>query len=299
MNEIFFNKVYPAMLHTLGVLDRISSRTSEPTPAEVMPTLKQYLSHLDGGAGNREMELAKCALAYWMDEVLINSDWSHAKTWKDNTLERDLFDGRDRAYEFFEKAKVAKSLGRTDALETFYLCVALGFKGLYRQGGDTGSSTSVTPPPSPAPAPKSKASPPRFGAESVSWFGDQDMFAGKSTEDSWGIGGSFGGAAKAEVPLPGDSGIAPKKSASDPPAPGRGTQGTARDLPRTLKEWAQPVFSQIVPGAMRTFVPGNSPESQREARPLTGWRGFQRAIAGLFWMCAVTFGLFLWWLARG
>lgn len=136
MNDAFAAKVYPTILYVLDLVDRIRSRRGgEPTPQEEFPRLKQYIGQLDSrGTDQRDFELAKAALVYWIDEMLVNSDWSYASYWKDNTLERELYDSRDRAWEFFEKAKTARTLSRPDALETYYLCVALGFLGIYRGG---------------------------------------------------------------------------------------------------------------------------------------------------------------------
>jgi type VI secretion system protein ImpK len=66
---------------------------------------------------------------YWIDEVLINSTWKHALGWRQRILEWDLYQERLRADRFYEKAQEAETLAGTDPLETFYLCVALGFRG--------------------------------------------------------------------------------------------------------------------------------------------------------------------------
>jgi type VI secretion system protein ImpK len=76
-----------------------------------------------------DFRLAKHALVYWIDEILINSPWKHAMEWRQHILEWDLFQERLRADRFYEMAHEAEVLANTDPLETFYLCVALGFRG--------------------------------------------------------------------------------------------------------------------------------------------------------------------------
>src|SRR5262249_53528511 len=78
-----------------------------------------------------DFELAKHALVYWVDEILINSPWKHAMEWRQHILEWDIYQERLRADRFYEKAHEAEALANTDPLETYYLCVALGFRGRY------------------------------------------------------------------------------------------------------------------------------------------------------------------------
>ena len=70
-------------------------------------------------------------MVYWIDEVLINSGWDHATEWKQHILEWDIYQERLRADRFYEIAHEAETLAGTDPLETFFLCVALGFRGRY------------------------------------------------------------------------------------------------------------------------------------------------------------------------
>jgi len=78
-----------------------------------------------------DFELARHGLVYCVDEVLINSSWTHALEWRQQILEWEVYHERLRADRFFEKARDAEMLADTDPLETFYLCVALGFRGKY------------------------------------------------------------------------------------------------------------------------------------------------------------------------
>jgi type VI secretion system protein ImpK len=93
-----------------------------------------------------DFDLARCALVYWIDEMLtLHWGWAHADDFRAVCLELHYSDLKglkersprqhDRAveapYRFFEMAELAKSREETDALETFLLCVALGFRGRY------------------------------------------------------------------------------------------------------------------------------------------------------------------------
>jgi type VI secretion system protein ImpK len=84
-----------------------------------------------------DFALAKFALVYWADEVLIHSEWSYADHWKDNILELDYWGTRFAGVDFWRRAKEAEAraqgAGRlprsTDPLEVYFLCVAMGFRG--------------------------------------------------------------------------------------------------------------------------------------------------------------------------
>jgi type VI secretion system protein ImpK len=72
------------------------------------------------------------ALVCWLDEVFVlDSPWE--SQWNERKLEGALYGTNDRAWQFWEQARRAESRPGTDALEVFYLCVMLGFRGELRE----------------------------------------------------------------------------------------------------------------------------------------------------------------------
>jgi type VI secretion system protein ImpK len=271
MNDRLANRVYPTILYVLDLLDRINGRKpgGVPDPNVERPKLKQYVGQLDSGKSTREDELAKAALVYWIDEVLINAPWPHQKFWENHTLEFEYFNTLDAAYLFYEQAKTAKSLSPADALETFYICVALGFLGVYRGRDVVRKQPLRAAAPKPLPAPP----PPRS-------MGDSWPVTSPGLDDSWD-----------KVPLPPKPQEIPQEALSEdsmfaPPA--GGPQHGMMDLPDTLEGWAAPVYAQIAPGRQRPFQPNTAPDSQRDARPLSGWAACQRAMVGFLWTVLLT-----------
>ena len=135
MRTSFQAKVAPPILRVLDVLARIeASRGREPEARdEVRRGAMRCLGAFDeSGADARANRLAKQALIYWIDEVLVTSEWFLAKEWSNNSLERELLGTRNRSARFFEDADEARGLQRTDAFEVFAICSALGFEGVYR-----------------------------------------------------------------------------------------------------------------------------------------------------------------------
>jgi type VI secretion system protein ImpK len=71
------------------------------------------------------------ALTCWLDEIIIQDDIPWKSQWNEKKLEESdsLFRTNDRAWRFWEQAKLASARGLRDAQEVFYLCVLLGFRG--------------------------------------------------------------------------------------------------------------------------------------------------------------------------
>ncbi|MEQ1828038.1 MAG: DotU family type IV/VI secretion system protein [Pirellula sp.] len=125
--------VDPFLLHSLDLLDRISSG-AEPNPHEERVRLRAFLDQGEAivGAG-RDWHLSSYALVAWIDEMLVEASWSHREWWSNNVMERELFNTRECAERFFVNAKEASALTQRDALEVYYVCVILGFRGIYSE----------------------------------------------------------------------------------------------------------------------------------------------------------------------
>lgn len=124
--------VDPVLLHMLDFLDRISEG-HEPNPLEERIRIRALLDQGEAiiGAG-REWDLTKYALVSWIDEMLVETTWSGREWWSNNVLEMEIFRSRLCNEQFYLFAKEASTLTRRDSLEVYYVCVVLGFRGLYR-----------------------------------------------------------------------------------------------------------------------------------------------------------------------
>jgi type VI secretion system protein ImpK len=133
MTDTFASLVSPVFQYVIDLQGRFEAGESPALEAEREQILA-LLAEADQKASTssqlaHDYELARHALVYWIDEVLINSSWKDAHQWRQHILEWDLYQERLRADRFFEKAHEAEALAGTDPLETFYLAVALGFRG--------------------------------------------------------------------------------------------------------------------------------------------------------------------------
>ncbi|MGH8372882.1 MAG: DotU family type IV/VI secretion system protein [Gammaproteobacteria bacterium] len=78
------------------------------------------------------LEAARFAVAAYLDELILVSQWTDKPRWQQLTLQRELFHTTNAGAEFYARLS---ALGEDDdaraAREVFYLCLALGFRGKY------------------------------------------------------------------------------------------------------------------------------------------------------------------------
>jgi len=131
MTPNFAQAVDPIFLYVLALLDRIG-REAKPVPNEERARIRAIIDEAEARLGTGgEWELAKYALVSWIDEMLVDAYWDGREWWSNNVLEIELFNTRQCNEKFFVKAQQASTVSGRDALEVFYVCVILGFRGLY------------------------------------------------------------------------------------------------------------------------------------------------------------------------
>ncbi len=85
-----------------------------------------------GGDSDEQFLGIRYALVCWLDEIfIIDSPWS--REWESQSLEESQYRRRDRAFLFDRQARMAAADPEGSALEGYYLCVMLGFRGDYRE----------------------------------------------------------------------------------------------------------------------------------------------------------------------
>jgi type VI secretion system protein ImpK len=132
MTPRFAQAVDPIFLYVLDLLDRINAgkaATSQDDHLRVCALIDQAEAIV--GAGD-EWELSRYALVSWIDEMLVDTQWEGREWWSNNVLEVKFFNTRLCNERFYTRALQASTLTRRDALEVYYNCVVLGFRGLYR-----------------------------------------------------------------------------------------------------------------------------------------------------------------------
>ena len=136
MRPEFYRHVDPVFSYVIRLQQRLESGTQADSldPDQVYNDTLAVINVAEGKLGQtREWLLAKYALVAWIDELMTTPGWNGADWWTDNCLEVRCFDPPRQAYSgFFEKAKEAAELVNKDPIEVYYVCVLLGFRGLYQ-----------------------------------------------------------------------------------------------------------------------------------------------------------------------
>ncbi|MBI3464065.1 MAG: DotU family type IV/VI secretion system protein [Planctomycetes bacterium] len=132
MKPDFAKAVDPIFLHVLGLLDSIE----RGKPIDVDSARERIISRFDQAerqlsARLDEWRLAEYALVCWIDEVLINAAWEGHDYWLQHKLEWERFKSAVAFDNFYEQAAIASRQTQKDAFEVFYVCVVLGFRGMY------------------------------------------------------------------------------------------------------------------------------------------------------------------------
>ena len=68
-------------------------------------------------------------LACWLDEIFTSGSSPWADQWNEQKIEVELYSTNDRAWKFWNQAKLSEEFTSTDELEIFFLCTVFGFKG--------------------------------------------------------------------------------------------------------------------------------------------------------------------------
>jgi type VI secretion system protein ImpK len=134
MTPRFAEAVDPILLQVFSLLERIDSG-AVISPLEEKRVLEGLIQQADTRLADQSLnwEAAKYALVAWIDEMLVDAHiWSGQETWRENVLEWSLFQTRSCNDMYYVNSTKALNAGADDALQMIYVCVMLGFRGLYR-----------------------------------------------------------------------------------------------------------------------------------------------------------------------
>jgi len=131
MTPKFAQAIDPIFLFGIDLTQRISQ--GEAVAAETAHLkLRSLFEEAEARlGGNKDWTLSKYALVSWIDDMLVDAPWAGRDWWSNNVLEVHYFNTRLCNEQFFAKAKEAAMLDLKDALEVYFDCVILGFRGFY------------------------------------------------------------------------------------------------------------------------------------------------------------------------
>lgn len=112
----------------------------DPGPAE---TLRQKIDEQfralesrarQGGIPLEDVQLVKYAMAAFIDETILSSQWPAKDVWSGKPLQLEYFNDFSAGEEFYVKLEAVRAGAnprKAEILEVFYTCLALGFRGKY------------------------------------------------------------------------------------------------------------------------------------------------------------------------
>jgi type VI secretion system protein ImpK len=133
MSPKFSRAVDPIFSCVLDLLDRID-RGQQCDPAEEKAKIVKRFDAASAQLGQSPdwNDLARYAMYAWIDSELAKvRPWEGREWWQSHSLELDYWGQGLANVVFFERAQEAAKQPSKDALEVFYVCVVLGFRGFY------------------------------------------------------------------------------------------------------------------------------------------------------------------------
>jgi len=122
-----------------ALLARLGSAPVTGNAQDLRHHVRRLLADVRSGAQKRgfsahAIDEAQFAVVAFLDERVLTSEWEQKETWRAHSLQFELYDRYDAGEQFFirlERLHAAPG-DHADALEVYYLCLALGFRGRYQ-----------------------------------------------------------------------------------------------------------------------------------------------------------------------
>jgi type VI secretion system protein ImpK len=122
---------------TFDLILRVKSGIVTPS-AELRPRVASLLLTFEERANryrfdSRLIQVAKFALASFVDETVLTNNFPLKDEWEKNPLQLEYFGEQLAGNKFFDKLQAMLKQVQTtaDAVEIYYVCMLLGFKGRY------------------------------------------------------------------------------------------------------------------------------------------------------------------------
>jgi type VI secretion system protein ImpK len=141
VTDPFSNLVLPIFRRLIDLVGTLAAGGNSPSLDDVKRRVRGWIEDAELVASvdatlSVEFEMAKYGLVGWIDELLTDSAWGEEVGWgsEQHVLEWDLYRDHNRATKFYEHAEIAfaaltQARASADPLETYLMCVTLGFRG--------------------------------------------------------------------------------------------------------------------------------------------------------------------------
>ncbi|MEM7782281.1 MAG: DotU family type IV/VI secretion system protein [Planctomycetota bacterium] len=137
MDRSFATSIAPVIRTALEHLDEIQRRPTDWDVAQVQDAQLRVQKALEKAErqlkpkGEESWSRVQYALIAWIDEQNISLPWQGKEWWRDNSLEMSYYRSKNAHNDFYVYAEDAIRKNDRNAVECFFLCVVLGFRGIY------------------------------------------------------------------------------------------------------------------------------------------------------------------------
>jgi len=142
MTDVANDQIYWACADALVLAVQLPAAASLPPATELQQRLMTLLDGIvakgrKSGVPDVELAEARYALTAFMDEQILKSNWPGRAEWMNQPLQLQLYREYTAGENFFKRMTALMQRGTPSvALEVYYMCLTLGFRGAYGISGD-------------------------------------------------------------------------------------------------------------------------------------------------------------------
>jgi type VI secretion system protein ImpK len=143
-------KTYWACSEPLGLAAQMDGARDLPPPDVLQRRIEGLLDQMarkaeEAGLTGPDIEAIKYAIIAFIDEQILRSEWAGRMQWMARPLQLVHFGENTAGEGFFTRMEqLRQDPSRAHVLEIYFLCVALGFQGVYAVRGDDGTLSAIT-----------------------------------------------------------------------------------------------------------------------------------------------------------
>lgn len=121
--------LFALALHLKGAREFGEEEALRKRVSELFTAMESLAKNLE--LSSDDVRDAKYALCAFIDEIILTSNAPFRDSWAGRPLQLEYFNDFSAGEEFYNKLATLRESNRTDALDVYYTCLALGFRGKY------------------------------------------------------------------------------------------------------------------------------------------------------------------------
>jgi type VI secretion system protein ImpK len=143
-------KTYWACSEPLGLAAQLGGARDLPPPDVLQRRIEGLLDQMarkaeEAGLSGPDIDAIKYAIIAFIDEQILRSEWPGRMQWLARPMQLTHFGENTAGEGFFTRMEqLRQEPARSHVLEIYFLCVALGFQGVYAVRSDDGTLSAIS-----------------------------------------------------------------------------------------------------------------------------------------------------------